>query len=120
MLYERTALSKKPAKLAEIELKVLRDDDQLTPDLFFRDPYFLDFLDLNGAYSEKDLESAVLRALGWTDLDGLTDLLGLRLDLTSSLNSHPMNRVSRNPIHWMADWFVLVSTGWSLRRFDNT
>ena len=60
MLYERTALSKKPAKLAEIELKALRDEDRLTPDLIFRDPYFLDFLGLKGAYSEKDLESAIL------------------------------------------------------------
>ncbi len=60
MLYERTALSKKPAKLAEMELKALRDEDRLTPDLVFRDPYFLDFLGLKGAYSEKDLESAIL------------------------------------------------------------
>ncbi|MSQ50590.1 MAG: DUF1016 family protein [Betaproteobacteria bacterium] len=42
MLFERTALSKKPAKLAEMELKQLRDQDKLTSDLVFRDPYFLD------------------------------------------------------------------------------
>jgi predicted nuclease of restriction endonuclease-like (RecB) superfamily len=63
MLYERTALSKKPAKLAELELKQLREEDKLTPDLVFRDPYFLDFLGLKGAYSEKDLETAILRDL---------------------------------------------------------
>lgn len=63
MLYERTALSKKPAKLALIELQQLREDDTLTPDLVFRDPYFLDFLGLQGAYSEKDLETAILRDL---------------------------------------------------------
>ena len=63
MLYERTALSKKPAKLAEMELKQLREEDKLTPDLVFRDPYFLDFLGLKGAYSEKDLETAILRDL---------------------------------------------------------
>ena len=45
MLYERTALSKKPEKLAELEIKELREEDKLTPDLVFRDPYFLDFLD---------------------------------------------------------------------------
>jgi hypothetical protein len=44
MLFERTALSKKPAKLAARELKALRSEDKLTPDLVFRDPYFLDFL----------------------------------------------------------------------------
>jgi len=63
MLYERTALSKKPADLAEMELKQLREEDKLMPDLVFRDPYFLDFLGLKGAYSEKDLETAILRDL---------------------------------------------------------
>jgi predicted nuclease of restriction endonuclease-like (RecB) superfamily len=63
LLYERTGLSKKPAELAEMELKQLREEDRLTPDLVFRDPYFLDFLGLEGAYSEKDLETAILREL---------------------------------------------------------
>ncbi len=34
-----------------------------TPDLVFRDPYFLDFLRLKGVYQEKDLEMAILREL---------------------------------------------------------
>src|ERR1700741_838252 len=38
MLYERTALSKKPEKLAAMELKELREEDKLTPELIFRDP----------------------------------------------------------------------------------
>ncbi len=63
MLYERTALSKKPAKLAALEIKKLRVEDKLTPDLVFRDPYFLDFLGLKGAYQEKDVESAILREM---------------------------------------------------------
>ncbi|OGR78284.1 MAG: cytoplasmic protein [Elusimicrobia bacterium RIFCSPLOWO2_02_FULL_39_32] len=63
MLYERTALSKKPAKLAALEIKKLRDEDKLSPDLVFRDPYFLEFLGLKGAYQEKDLESAILREM---------------------------------------------------------
>ncbi len=63
MLYERTALSKKPAKLAGIELKKLRGEDRLTPDMVFQDPYFLDFLGLKGAYQEKDLESALIREM---------------------------------------------------------
>lgn len=63
MLYERTALSKRPAKLAEMELQKLREEDKLSPDLVFRDPYLLDFLGLKGAYSEKDLETAILRDL---------------------------------------------------------
>ena len=63
MLFERTALSKKPEELARQELAKLRDEDRLTPDLVFRDPYLLDFLGLKDTYSEKDLESAVLREL---------------------------------------------------------
>jgi predicted nuclease of restriction endonuclease-like (RecB) superfamily len=63
MLFERTALSKKPAKLAKLELAKLREEDKLTPDLVFRDPYFLDFLKLKGAYQEKDVESAIIRDL---------------------------------------------------------
>jgi predicted nuclease of restriction endonuclease-like (RecB) superfamily len=60
MLFERTALSKKPKALVEHELAKLRKEYQLSPDLVFHDPYFLDFLGLKGKYSEKDLESAIL------------------------------------------------------------
>jgi predicted nuclease of restriction endonuclease-like (RecB) superfamily len=63
MLYERTALSKKSEKLIQQELATLRDEDRMTPDLVFRDPYFLDFLGLSDTYSERDLESAILREL---------------------------------------------------------
>ena len=63
MLYERTAISKKPAKLIKKELAELRDKDKLTPDLVFRDPYILDFLGLKETYSEKDLEAALLREI---------------------------------------------------------
>ena len=63
MLFERTALSRKPEKLAEIELKTLRDEDRLTPDLVFRDPYVLDFLGLKDTFAEKDLEAAILREM---------------------------------------------------------
>src|SRR5260370_20623348 len=55
MLYERTALSRKPEKLASVELAELREDDKLTPDMGFRDPYILDFLGLEDAYSEHHL-----------------------------------------------------------------
>ena len=63
MLFERTALSRKPAKLAALELKQLREEDQVTPDLIFRDPYILDFLGLKDTYAEKDLEAAILREM---------------------------------------------------------
>jgi predicted nuclease of restriction endonuclease-like (RecB) superfamily len=63
MLFERTAISKKPDKLIRQELKALREKDQLTPDLVFRDPYVLDFLKLKDTYSEGDIEAAILREI---------------------------------------------------------
>lgn len=63
MLYERTALSRKPTQLIQQELKALREEDRLTPDLVFRDPYVLDFLGLKDTYSERDLENALLREI---------------------------------------------------------
>ncbi len=61
MLYERTALSRKPEELARLELDALRDEDKLTPELVFRDPYLLGFLGLKDTYAEKDVEAAILR-----------------------------------------------------------
>lgn len=63
LLFERTALSQKPARLARRELEALGRDDRLTADLVFRDPYLLDFLKLEDTYSERDLESAILREM---------------------------------------------------------
>jgi predicted nuclease of restriction endonuclease-like (RecB) superfamily len=63
MLFERTALSRKPDDLIRKELDALRDEDTMTPDLVFRDPYFLNFLGLADNYCEKDLETAILRDL---------------------------------------------------------
>jgi predicted nuclease of restriction endonuclease-like (RecB) superfamily len=63
LLFERTAISKKPDKLIRRELAALREEDQLTPDLVFRDPYVLDFLKLKDTYSEGDIEAAILREI---------------------------------------------------------
>lgn len=60
MLYERTAISKKPEELIKQELAELKSEQKLSADLVFRDPYFLDFLGLKDTYSQKDLESAIL------------------------------------------------------------
>ena len=60
MLYERTSLSKKPEETIALELKNLSESNQMSTDLFFRDPYVLDFLELQDTFSEKDLENAIL------------------------------------------------------------
>jgi predicted nuclease of restriction endonuclease-like (RecB) superfamily len=58
-LFERVALSRNTRKLVALEKKkgpaeVVRYED------IFKDPYILDFLGLKGAYSEKDLEAAII------------------------------------------------------------
>lgn len=62
MLFQRTALSRKPEAVISAEIAKLRDG-QMSPDTVFRDPYLLDLLGLTGAYSEHDLESAILREI---------------------------------------------------------
>jgi predicted nuclease of restriction endonuclease-like (RecB) superfamily len=63
MLYERTAISKKPQETIKKDIKQLENEQKLNPDLVFRDPYFLDFLGLADSFSEKDLENAILTEL---------------------------------------------------------
>lgn len=60
MLYERTAISKKPEDVITNDLQKLKTEQKLNPDLVFKDPYFLDFLGLKDAYSEKDLEASII------------------------------------------------------------
>jgi predicted nuclease of restriction endonuclease-like (RecB) superfamily len=62
MLFQRTALSKNTREVIATEIANLRDG-QITPDTVFRDPYLLDFLGLKGAYSERDLENAILQEI---------------------------------------------------------
>ncbi len=63
MLFERTAISKKPEELAKLELKELEEQDKLSPDLVFKDHYVLDFLNLKDTYSELDLEAAIIKEI---------------------------------------------------------
>ena len=60
MLYERTAISKKPETTIKNELEQLNKEQKLSTNFVFRDPYFLDFLGLRDTYSEKDLEASIL------------------------------------------------------------
>jgi predicted nuclease of restriction endonuclease-like (RecB) superfamily len=63
MLFERTALSRKPDELLSTELAALREHGAMGPDLVLKDPYILDFLGLQDRFLEKDLEDAILREL---------------------------------------------------------
>lgn len=63
MLCQRTVLSGRPEDVIQADIDALRAEDQLTPDLVFRDPYLLDFLGLHDGFSEKGLESALVREM---------------------------------------------------------
>jgi predicted nuclease of restriction endonuclease-like (RecB) superfamily len=69
MLFERTAISKKPDEFIEKELRELREENKVTPDLVFRSPLFLDFLGLKDKYNEKNLEDAILSELEYFILE---------------------------------------------------
>lgn len=62
-LFERTAISKKPEETIINDLQLLNNQSKMTTDLFFRDPYILDFLELKDTYNEKDLENAIINEL---------------------------------------------------------
>lgn len=63
LLFERTALSRKPDELLTSELATLREQGEISPAFVLKDPYILDFLGLHDRYLEKDLEDAILREL---------------------------------------------------------
>ena len=63
LLFERSALSKKPDETIRHELDVLRREQQPSPAVLLKDPYLLDFLGLDDRYLEKDLEDAILREI---------------------------------------------------------
>ncbi|MFZ4616497.1 MAG: PDDEXK nuclease domain-containing protein [Rectinemataceae bacterium] len=63
LLFERTAISKKPEETIRQDLEALRNNNALSADLAFRDPYILDFLGLGDSFSERDLESAIIAEL---------------------------------------------------------
>lgn len=63
MLYERTAIAKQPNEVIARDLELLRDERKMSADLAFQDPYFIDFLGLEGNFSERDLESAIVGEL---------------------------------------------------------
>ena len=63
MLYERTAIAKQPEEVIRHDLELLKNERKMSADLAFHDPYFLDFLGLEGDFSEKDLENAIIGEL---------------------------------------------------------
>ncbi|MBI9015614.1 MAG: DUF1016 family protein [Clostridiales bacterium] len=63
MLYERTSLSKLPEETIINDIEKLNNEKKMSTEMFLRDPYVLDFLELRDTYSEKDLETSILKEL---------------------------------------------------------
>jgi predicted nuclease of restriction endonuclease-like (RecB) superfamily len=63
MLYERTAISKKPEQTIIDDLKLLEKEKKFSLDLFVKDPYLLDFLEMGDISSETELEKSILHEL---------------------------------------------------------
>ena len=63
MLFERSAIAKQPEKVIRQELAKLEQPQTASLSLHLKDPYLLDFLDLQDNFSEKDLENAILHKL---------------------------------------------------------
>ncbi|MDD2229673.1 MAG: PDDEXK nuclease domain-containing protein [Candidatus Cloacimonetes bacterium] len=62
MLFERVAISKQPETMIRKEFDLVKTGE-ISPGFVMKDPYFLDFLGLKQAYSENDLEMAILREM---------------------------------------------------------
>lgn len=60
MLYERIGLSKQPEDVIKLQLDEFKQTDEITPDLTFKDPYFLNFIRDRECQSEEDLENLIL------------------------------------------------------------
>jgi len=63
MLFERSAIAKQPEQVIRQELTKLGKTEQASVNIYLKDPYLLNFLELNDNYSEKDLENAILQNL---------------------------------------------------------
>lgn len=60
MLFERTAISEKPEDLIRTELASIRNTRNMSPDMVFKSPYFLEFTGLKGGYTEETLENTLI------------------------------------------------------------
>ena len=60
MLYERTAISKEPEAVIKSSIAALKNSDNLSSNLVFKDPYFINFIGSNNYHSERELEDLIL------------------------------------------------------------
>ncbi|WP_426479050.1 PDDEXK nuclease domain-containing protein [Chryseobacterium sp. CBSDS_008] len=100
LLFERTAISKKPEEIIDKELKNWSENNILNPDLVFKDPYFLDFLELKDTFSEKDLEEAII-----VELQKFISELGSDFAFLSRQKRITIESRRGEPSHWFNPLF---------------
>lgn len=61
MLYERVGLSKQPEGVIKSQISQLKNNDKMTPEMTFKEPYFLDFIGAHSYASEQELEDLILQ-----------------------------------------------------------
>jgi len=106
MLYERTAISKKPDRLIKKELKELREDNKVTPDLIFRDPYkgqmelYLRWLEKNEMQKgEKTPIGLILCAEGNNEQVELLQLDKAGIKVAEYLTELPSKKTLKQKLH---------------------
>lgn len=60
LLFERTALCEQPIDIIKKELALIRNEKQISPDVVFKSPYFLEFTGLKEGYTEENLENTLI------------------------------------------------------------
>lgn len=61
MIYERIGLSKKPEAVIKMQINQLQHADEMTPEMTFKEPYFLEFIGAHNYTTEQELEDLILR-----------------------------------------------------------
>lgn len=61
MLFERTAIAKKPESIIKNEIRKLQSGDLNNPDLYLQDPYILSFLKTKTISCESDFRTGNFR-----------------------------------------------------------
>lgn len=59
MIYERIGLSKKPEAVIKMQISQLQSTDKITPEMTFKEPYFLEFIGAHNYTTEQELEDLI-------------------------------------------------------------
>lgn len=60
MLFERTIIAKQPDEIISASIQEWQNNNDINPELIFKNTYVLDFMSLSSNFSEKELENALI------------------------------------------------------------